>query len=502
MGIVWQAQDDMLDRVVAIKQLTSPSGTPTEVRVQQVQRVRREARMAARLDHPGIVRVHDVIDWEGTPAIVMEYVQGRSLAARLRETAALTVAETVRLGSALLDALSHAHTAGVVHRDLKPDNILLAGTRTVITDFGIARPLVGATTLTPHGTLMGTPSYMAPEQIEGKEITAASDLWSLGVTLYTAVEGTRPFEAETITELCLAILTRPMPKPRNAGPLTPLLEALLTKDPTARATAQAAAQHLAEIDRVVATPQAPEPSTATEVLTETQPLDSAPGIEHGEASVGQQAQPAAVTGPSDTGISVGPEPAVPDQAEAGHPLGNPAPKPHAVTTQADRPAIMAHELNAGLLARPQTPGPSEQERRVWRPRRRLVMVTLACAVSAAAVIAPLLLRGTPGTPNGSAGSPSATPFNTLSGPNDTTDMSSMAFAPNGTTLAVGVGDSFNNKDGRTDLWDTTTGKHTATLTNPNDDGVASVAFTQNGTTLAVRDSNHNTYLWKIAGAGH
>lgn len=470
MGIVWQARDETLDRVVAIKQLTSPSGTPAEVRVQQVQRVKREARMAARLDHPGIVRVHDVIDWESTPAIVMEYVRGRSLAARLRESPALTVAETARLGSALLDALRHAHNAGVVHRDLKPDNILLAGTRTVITDFGIARPLVGATTLTPHGSLIGTPAYMAPEQIEGNEVTAASDLWSLGVTLYTAIEGSRPFEAETITELCLAILTRPTPTPRNAGPLAPLLEALLTKNPAARVTAQAAAQHLAKIDHVVALPQEPEPEpepgTVTEVLTATRPLDGAPGLEHGEASLGQQAHPHAVTGHPDTGISVGPEPSVPDEAEAVHHLGNPAPKPHAVTTRADRPTTIAHEMNADPPARPETPGPGEKERGAWRPRRRLVMVSLACAVSATAVIVPLLLRDTPGTPRGSAGSPSvtptrsrattdgpsSTPFSTLPGPNGSADVSSMAFAPNGTTLAVG-------------------------------------------------DSNHSTYLWRIAGAG-
>jgi serine/threonine protein kinase len=139
MGTVWQALDEMLDRTVAIKQLASPFGAAEEQeRAEQVERIRREARMAARLDHTGVVRVYDIIDWAGTPAIVMEYVKGRSLAVRLRESGALTVGETVGLGTALLDALRHAHGAGVVHRDLKPDNVLLDGTRVVITDFGVA----------------------------------------------------------------------------------------------------------------------------------------------------------------------------------------------------------------------------------------------------------------------------------------------------------------------------------------------------------------------------
>ncbi|MFH9354837.1 protein kinase [Kitasatospora sp. NPDC017646] len=510
MGTVWQAQDEMLDRTVAIKQLTPQSGTSAEVRAQQVQRVNREARMAARLDHPGIVRVHDVIDWEGSPAIVMEYVPGRSLAARLRESTTLTVEETVRLGSALLDALRHAHAAGVVHRDLKPDNILLVGTRTVITDFGIARPLVGATTLTPHGSLIGTPAFMSPEQIEGKEVAAASDLWSLGVTLYTAVEGCRPFEGETITELCLAILTRPVPVPRNAGPLTPLLQALLAKDPAARATAEIAAHHLAEIDRLAVTPAptAPEQSTATEVPRPPQPSVGTRDTELGEAIGGQHTHLATtVTGHPDTVTSARPQRSVPDEGGTDRQLGNPAPGPPAVTRRVDRPSSSPQELNAGRRARSKMPGPGEQERRIWRPRRLLVVVTLACAVSAAAVIVPLLSRGTPGAPSGSAGTspttpranatagaPSATPFSTLSDPNDPMNELSMAFAPNGTTLAVGVGNNYD-QHGSTYLWDTTTGARTATLTNPNSDGVTSVAFAPNGTTLAVGGDSGSTYLW-------
>ncbi|MFB8000001.1 protein kinase [Streptomyces sp. NPDC056002] len=504
MGIVWQAQDELLDRFVAIKQLILPSGTSTEVRVQQAQRVEREARMAARLDHPGIVRVYDVIDWDSTPAIVMEYVQGRSLGARLREATALTVAETVRLGSALLDALRHAHDAGVVHRDLKPDNILLAGTRTVITDFGIARPLVGATTLTPHGALIGTPAFMAPEQIEGKEVTAASDLWSLGVTLYTAVEGVRPFDAETITELCLAILTRPMPKPHRAGPLASLLEALLTKDPAARATVQAAAQHLSVSDRIVVT-QAPEPATVNEVLAETQPPDGAPGTEHGEPSAGQQTLPTAATGHPDTKISVGPEPAVPEEAGTNRRLGTPVPGPQEPTRTA-RLAKIPQKPSPDHRARTKT-GPADQKRPALRPRRRLVVLgTLVCALSAAAVIIPLLLpddsstprahagshSATPSTPPAHAAIPSATPLvigNTGDGGTGTVQVTSVAFAPNGKTLAIGL------EDGNIDVWNTDAIKITTTLTDPSEEGVESVAFAPKGSTLAVADRDGNTYLW-------
>ncbi|MET9532755.1 protein kinase [Streptomyces sp. NPDC006649] len=489
MGIVWQALDEVLDRIVAIKQLTSPPGTSIEVHSQQVRRARREAKMAARLDHPGIVRVHDVIDWDGTPAIVMEFVQGRSLAARLRGTPALPVAEAVQLGLALLDALRHAHAAGVVHRDLKPDNILLAGTRTVITDFGIARPLVGATTLTPRGALIGTPAFMAPEQIEGREVTAASDLWSLGVTLYTAVEGSRPFEGETITELCLAILTRPMPTPRNAGPLTPLLETLLAKDPAARATAQSAEQMLERIGRVAVTPStpelAPEPSTGTEVMEEPQPL---------VATAGTPTSPRIE--PSTTSDEVGTD----------HSPRVQAPGPRAAKTKTAGPTGIPHKPISEPRPRAKT-GPGGLKQPVRRSRRRLTVITLVCALGAGAAVVPSLLHGSPGS-RASAGShsdtpsaspstprnPTATPFRTLTGPKGAVNcVRSVAFSPDGTTLAVG---GSNGKEGNsTFLWDSTTGKHTATLTNPKSVEVRSVAFSPNGSTLAVGDSNGSTYLW-------
>jgi serine/threonine protein kinase len=254
MGRVWRAHDETLDRPVAIKEIVLPEGLPPDERFRMLERVKREARLAARLHHPNIVGVHDIIDRGGAPVIVMEFIDGPSLAAWIRENGPLPWQNVVNMAIAVLDALSHAHAAGIVHRDLKPDNIVISGSRAVLTDFGIARLLDGNTALTAPGTVLGTPSYMAPEQIEGREVTTASDLWSLGATLYAAVEGHPPFGGQTMTEVCMAILTRPLPPPRNAGGLEPVLNALLMKDPAARPSAAATSQYLASLAALNGTP--------------------------------------------------------------------------------------------------------------------------------------------------------------------------------------------------------------------------------------------------------
>lgn len=237
MGRVLHAGDPVLDREVALKEIALPRGLTAAERARMLERIRREAKIAAGLNHPGIVRVHDMVEHEGEPVIVMEFLDGRSLGTLIRESGPLRPDHAARIAAEVADALGHAHRAGVVHRDLKPDNIVLTKDgRTVITDFGIARSLGDGTPLTVTGTIIGTPAFMAPEQIEGREPTAAVDLWSLGATLFAAVEGRAPFDGDSLGEICVSVVSRPAPVAHRAGPLAPLIEALLTKDPEARAT--------------------------------------------------------------------------------------------------------------------------------------------------------------------------------------------------------------------------------------------------------------------------
>ncbi|WP_285752370.1 serine/threonine-protein kinase [Lentzea sp. NBRC 105346] len=244
MGRVWLGQDELIGREVAIKELLLPAGLDAEQRAMLCHRAMREAQLAGRLNHPGIVTVHDVVEFNGTPMIVMEFVRGGSLSDAIKARGGLPVDEVARIGTAVLNALRVAHEAGIVHRDLKPANVLLSGERVVITDFGIAR-LTGDVQLTTSGSIVGTPSYMAPEQGTGAPITPATDLWSLGATLYAAVEGRPPFEGPDFMSTLSALLTRDPAPPQRAGRLTPLLQALLRKNPAERATAEQAAHLLA-----------------------------------------------------------------------------------------------------------------------------------------------------------------------------------------------------------------------------------------------------------------
>ncbi|MEY9939202.1 serine/threonine-protein kinase [Streptacidiphilus sp. MAP5-3] len=250
MGRVWRGRDETLGRDVAVKEVMFPRGITADQREVLLQRVLREARAAAQLNHPGIITVHDVVEHAGAPVIVMEYVAGTSLATAIEQSGGLPARRVAEIGAAMLRALSRAHAAGIIHRDLKPDNVLLMDDRVVITDFGIAHMVDSTTALTHTGTLIGTPAYMAPEQLSGQPPAPATDLWSLGATLYCAVEGEPPFSAETFAALCIAVVTG-MPRPAlRAQGLGAVLAALLTKDPTQRA---GAAQALAALDEVART---------------------------------------------------------------------------------------------------------------------------------------------------------------------------------------------------------------------------------------------------------
>ncbi|MFE2324712.1 serine/threonine-protein kinase [Streptomyces sp. NPDC059385] len=249
MGRVWRGRDETLGREVAVKEVTLPQGVGEAQREVLLQRVMREARAAARLNHPGIITVHDVVVHEGAPVIVMEFVTGSSLAAAVAQDGPLPARRVAEIGVPLLKALGRAHAAGIVHRDLKPDNVLLMDDRVIITDFGIAHVSDATTALTHSGAIIGTPAYMAPEQLEGKPPTPATDLWALGATLYNAVEGAAPFSAETFTALCIAIVTQEPRTAERAGPLADVLAALLTKDPALRAAPEQALTALEGVAR-------------------------------------------------------------------------------------------------------------------------------------------------------------------------------------------------------------------------------------------------------------
>ncbi|MER6004221.1 WD40 repeat domain-containing serine/threonine protein kinase [Nonomuraea angiospora] len=255
MGTVWQAWDTELDRAVAIKELRLSDDIPEEERRNWYARMEREARAAARLKHPGIVTIYDrVIEEDGRPWIVMELIHGSSLDDLLRRHGRLPAERVAAIGLQMLDALIAAHATGIVHRDVKPANVLLEGDRVVLTDFGIST-LEGDAPLTRSGALLGTPSFMSPEQVHGGPATAQSDLWSLGATLYTAVEGHPPFSGTTPGSVFVAIATERPDPTHHAGPLVAVLDGLLCKDPTVRLTAQATRDKLTHLAAAQETPQ-------------------------------------------------------------------------------------------------------------------------------------------------------------------------------------------------------------------------------------------------------
>lgn len=247
MGTVWRAWDRMLDREVAVKELTVNHLPEEDLQILHT-RMKREASAAARIKHPGVITVHDVLEQDGRPWIVMELVDGRSLADVISQDGTLQPRAAAEVGSQVLAALHRGHQLGVLHRDVKPANVLLErGTgRVVLLDFGIAK-YEGSTELTRPGDLVGSPDYLAPERAQGERPGPASDLWGLGATLYAAVEGQSPFRRDSPITTLAAVVDEPLPESRRAGPLGPVLAALMAKDPDERPTADEAARMLAEV---------------------------------------------------------------------------------------------------------------------------------------------------------------------------------------------------------------------------------------------------------------
>ncbi|MCK2217418.1 serine/threonine protein kinase [Actinomadura sp. ATCC 31491] len=260
MGMVWHAHDVLLDRDVAVKELILPYGLDEAGKQLAHRRMLREARSAARLQHPGIVTVHDVVEEDGRPWIVMELVRAWSLEQAVRQSGPLPVIQAAEIGIRVLDALMHAHAAGILHRDIKPGNVLLTSDRVVLTDFGIAA-IEGDVTITQTGLLMGSPAYIPPERLSAQPITQAADLWSFGATLYAAVEGRPPYEGPDPVAVLGQVLTQPPITPQRAGSLMPVIEGLLRKNPAERLTASQVVEMLEAVLRAHGSvrPRAPEP---------------------------------------------------------------------------------------------------------------------------------------------------------------------------------------------------------------------------------------------------
>ncbi|MFI2202391.1 serine/threonine-protein kinase [Streptomyces sp. NPDC020192] len=246
MGRVWRAHDEVLHRTVAVKELTAALYVSDGDRAVLLARTRAEARAAARINHSAVVTVHDVLEHDGRPWIVMELVEGNSLADAVKERGRVEPSEAARIGLWVLRALRAAHSAGVLHRDVKPGNVLLGRDgRVLLTDFGIAQ-IEGDTTITRTGEVVGSVDYLAPERVRGHDPGPSSDLWALGATLYTAVEGRSPFRRTSPLSTMQAVVEEEATEPRHAGALGPVIAALLRKEPAQRPSAEEAEQMLAE----------------------------------------------------------------------------------------------------------------------------------------------------------------------------------------------------------------------------------------------------------------
>lgn len=282
MGTVWRTRDEFLHREVAVKEIRLPVGLDDAGQANLLERFVREARATARLDHPAIINVYDVVTDNGLPWIVMRLVPGRSLDRMIREDGPLPPGRVAAIGLQILDALGTAHDAGILHRDVTPRNVLVSdGDRVVLTDFGIAS-IDGVTALTHSGALIGSPGYIAPERLRGLRPGPESDLWSLGATLYFAVEGRAAYAADEIPALIGMVLTEDPQPVRRAGPLASTLKGLLVKDPASRLSAEPARQRLRAVageQRAGATSseqngsgESAKRTGSTRVLTDESPL--------------------------------------------------------------------------------------------------------------------------------------------------------------------------------------------------------------------------------------
>jgi eukaryotic-like serine/threonine-protein kinase len=431
MGVVWRARDTVLGREVAIKEVQVPAALPDDERARIRGRVMREARVAARLNHAGAVTLHDIIDEDGHPFIVMELVEAPTLTDLVDERGPLPPAEVAAIGLALLDTLEAAHRVGIVHRDVKPGNVMVRPDgSTKLADFGIASvqgdPVLTAST----GLLAGSPAYMAPEQAEAEfgPIGPATDLWALGATMYFALEGEPPFERSGAVPTLTAVVNDPPRRMQRGGELEPLVLGLLTKSPAERPSA---GQLRGQLERLAGSAPASQATTAVvppataahdtapmPVVPPSPPVEHATPSEQAEPATAEQAEPAAEAEPATAEQA---EPATAEQAEpaAGQPGSVAAPPSEAATAPMphgepgpkpapDRPAAhtgSAERMEAAPAERIKAappPSPSARSGRgpvlpvptpvtpPSRPRAALVLALLGLALAGGLVVAVLL----------------------------------------------------------------------------------------------------------------
>ncbi|MDF3148314.1 serine/threonine-protein kinase, partial [Streptomyces sp. T21Q-yed] len=295
MGTVWRAEDETLGRTVAVKELRFPSNIDEEEKRRLITRTLREAKAIARIRNNSAVTVFDVVEEDDRPWIVMELVEGKSLAEVIREDGLLEPKRAAEVGLAILDVLRSAHREGILHRDVKPSNVLLESDtdRVVLTDFGIAQ-VEGDPSITSTGMLVGAPSYISPERARGHKPGPAADLWSLGGLLYASVEGVPPYDKGSAIATLTAVMTEPLEEPKNAGPLKDVIYGLLTKDPAKRLDDAGARAMLNAVIHAPEPKDEPEPALDATRVVPLAPQPDAPADKgrSGAGSGGKRAEEA------------------------------------------------------------------------------------------------------------------------------------------------------------------------------------------------------------------
>lgn len=356
MGTVWRAVDETLGRTVAVKELRFPSAIDEDEKRRLITRTLREAKAIARIRNNGAVTVYDVVDEDDRPWIVMELIEGKSLAEAVREDGVLTPRRAAEVGLAILDVLRSAHREGILHRDVKPSNVLIAEDgRVVLTDFGIAQ-VEGDPSVTSTGMLVGAPSYISPERARGHKPGPPADLWSLGGLLYASVEGCPPYDKGSAIATLTAVMTEPVDPPKNAGPLEEVIYGLLARDPEQRLD-DAGARAL--LNKVIHAPDKPEPVVPPADATQVMALPKSPATApaKGAAKSGEQGEgtrdrlrgalrsvrnakvaPVAATATASTGAAGSPATTAASPAEKRERTGGrPVPPPRTATSPAAPP---------------------------------------------------------------------------------------------------------------------------------------------------------------------